>query len=103
MIASSKKAESKVQKYQFFTQPKQALKEKKVEVKKPVVNKDIVTFLEAQVQKTPFLKNFEKQILASKSLLEAVNKVEKIKEQKEDKVVKMSDQEVTTWVPKGRW
>ena len=99
---SSKKAE-KVQKYQFFTQPKQALKEKKVEVKKPVVNKDIVNFLESQVKKTPFLKNFEKQILASKSLLEAVNKVEKIKEQKEDKVVKMSDQEVTTWVPKGRW
>ena len=99
---SSKKAE-KVQKYQFFTQPKQALKEKKVEVKKPVVNKDIVNFLESQVKKTPFLKNFEKQILASKSLLEAVNKVEKIKEQKEDKVVKMSDQEVTTWIPKGRW
>ncbi len=101
-IGSSKK-EEKITKYVFSTvDPKKSLKEKKIV--KPVINKDIVSFYENQVNKTPFLKNFEKQILSSKSLLEAVNKIDKIKEQKEDKVVKMDTQETkTTWVPKGRW
>jgi len=105
-LGSSKKEESKVSKYSFTTlDPKKSLKEKApvTMVKKPIINKDIVAFYETQVQKTPSLKNFEKQILGSKSLLEAVNKIEKLKE-KDDEVVRFDSKEVkTSWIPKGRF
>lgn len=67
------------------------IREKK-EVKKPVrivTTKEIVNFYESVIKEKPALKDYKKEILSSKSLTEAIDKVATFKQKKSNKDVKI--------------
>ncbi|MCP4650384.1 MAG: hypothetical protein GY853_09945 [PVC group bacterium] len=112
------KKESKdpeVVKYVFDSDNKQKLSEKVddedddedelEEEKNNKITEEINSFFKGQTKKYPGLKDFKKEILGSKSLIEAVNKIDELKEE----INEMVDFKITKktkikpdWFPKGR-
>lgn len=97
-----------ITKYSFFGENKKEVieetdnKEKKIQ-ESAKITKDIKGFYEAQIKKFPGLKDFEKEVLESKSLIEAVNVIDDLKENINEMVdfKTIKNNQAPSWFRKG--